>query len=73
MMAIQFVLSEEQCNKFSEWSNSELHEKCYQTAAKTAIGGLFTFRFTDTTLGTVCKVSCGVCKIEIDLSDYDDW
>lgn len=37
-----------------------------------AIGGQYTYSFTNTTIGTVAKVRCA-CGAEIDLSDYENW
>lgn len=38
-----------------------------------AIGGIFTYSFTMTTLGLVTKVKCAMTKEELNLTDYDDW
>lgn len=37
-----------------------------------AIGGAYTFEFTDTSLGTVVIVRCS-CGERLDVSDYDHW
>jgi hypothetical protein len=39
---------------------------------KGAIGGGPTFSFSDTSLGTVCKVKC-ICGTEVDITEYQDW
>jgi hypothetical protein len=71
---LTFGLSLEQTEQFRAWRDDpEIHKKCLEVEGMTAIGGAITFSFTHTTLGTVVKVSCCVCKTEIDLSDYDNW
>lgn len=37
-----------------------------------AIGGKWTYEFTPTSIGTVCKVRCA-CGYSDDLSDYNSW
>ncbi len=39
---------------------------------RTAIGGAFTFEFTDTSIGTVVKVRCS-CGEKVDVTNYDEW
>jgi len=69
---IKFELDKEQTEKFIAWRDDpEIHKNCQRVERKTAIGGAITFRFTTTTLGTIVKVSCSICKNEIDLTDYD--
>ena len=71
---IRFYLDAEQTEKFVAWRDDpEIHKRCQDVEGMTAIGGAITFSFITTSLGTVTKVSCSVCKNEIDLSDYDSW
>jgi len=37
-----------------------------------AIGGAYTYEFTNTSLGQVIQVRCS-CGEKIDVSDYDNW
>jgi len=45
----------------------------WEIAYTGASGGLVSFIFTPTSLGTVIKVSCKTLGKELDLSDYDHW
>lgn len=38
-----------------------------------AIGGRYTYEFTPTGLGVVCKVRDSVSGAVIDLTEYDEW
>lgn len=38
-----------------------------------AAGGQFTFMFTPTSIGVICKVRDAVTGEEVDLTDYDHW
>lgn len=71
---IMFDLSQEQIKRYMAWRDGgEDHGKCKAAEAKTAIGGAFTFRFTPTTLGVITIVECGVCKKQINLTDFENW
>lgn len=61
-----FTLTEEQYNKYYEWAQQ------FKDGNFGAIGGIFTFSFTPTTLGTILKVEHAEGK-EIDLTEYDNW
>ena len=62
---ISFELTEEQEVKLAEW-------KAKQEYASATIGGAYTYKFTNTGLGTVIVVEC-VNGNKIDLTDYDNW
>lgn len=38
-----------------------------------AIGGLYTYSFTPTSIGIVIKATNGITADTLDLSDYDGW
>jgi hypothetical protein len=38
-----------------------------------AIGGMYTYCFTPTGIGTIERVKCNGCSAEIDLTRYEDW
>lgn len=62
-----FMLADEEAEKFSEWTKTLPKANCG------AIGGRFTWSFCNTSLGTVKKVTDGITKQELDLTDYDSW
>ncbi len=41
--------------------------------APTAIGGRWSYTFTPTGVGTVVKVTCGICGAYHDVTDYESW
>lgn len=48
-------------------------EPCtWQTSYQGAIGGVLTYSFTPTSIGTVHKVRC-TCGAEMDVTDYEAW
>jgi hypothetical protein len=78
-----FSLDEQQRKKFNEWKK-EQDEKVKNKQKGThlerlngpyygACAGAYTYSFTPTTLGCVVKVTNGLTKEEIDLTDYDWW
>lgn len=66
-----FSLNEKQQKELVEWLNAQ-KEKEKDTYIG-AIGGMFTYSFTPTTLGTIIKVTNNVSGSMVDLSDYDSW
>jgi len=63
-MTLSWHLTDEQVQKLVEW------KKTLSPEPRTAIGGAFTYSFTDTSIGTVIKVKYWDGQ-EIDLTDYD--
>jgi hypothetical protein len=61
-----FTLTEAEYKRFFDWAQQ------FKGSNPGAIGGMFTFSFTPTTIGTIVTVkhSSGA---EIDLTDYDLW
>jgi len=57
--------------KILNWSAEHLPECKYKDNTG-AIGGVLTFSFTPTSIGTVVKVICA-CGEELDLTEYDLW
>jgi len=72
-----FGLCKEQREAIRTWMDEHdrtKHAKAFRHGVRYtgAIGGAYTYRFTDTSLGTVVTVHCG-CGEAIDVSDYDQW
>lgn len=85
--SVIFELDEAQIRKLNEWI-SVVHVRAANMQIESgfadkfgsgrapyygAIGGGYTFSFSTTGLGTVCKVRETFTKEEIDLTDYDQW
>jgi hypothetical protein len=71
-----FYISKDQLEKAHTWQDAHDKEK-HLPPGKTvrhsgAIGGAYTWSFTNTSIGTVVKLKCS-CGELIDLSDYDTW
>ncbi len=62
---MNFSLDKEQTEMFIKWKD---HDDCLESFG--ACGGRFTFSFTQTSLGCVCKVKCA-CGQELDMTDYN--
>lgn len=62
-----FTLNKEQSAKLNAWCEK------HKDLPSGAIGGRYTFHFTNTSIGTVIKVTDNCTKEEIDLSDYESW
>lgn len=62
-----FKLTAEQARKLKAWTDQ--HEERYAGA----IGGRYTFSFTPTSLGCVCKVEDHITGDAVDLTDYESW
>jgi translation initiation factor 1 (eIF-1/SUI1) len=65
-----FHPSKEELVKATNWI--ENHECHFRGKFQGAIGGLTTYHFTNTSLGTVFKLSCA-CGAQVDVTDYEDW
>lgn len=63
-----FEITQEQYKKINIWVSSLDHTKPLG-----AIGGRFTYMFTDTSLGTVVQVQDGCTGETLDVSDYEFW
>ena len=60
-----FTITEEQARKAAEWMAQR------KVKEQGAIGGQFTFQFTNTSIGQIKTVSDCVSKETLDLTDYD--
>jgi hypothetical protein len=75
---ISFYINEDQAVKLLEWEidhNKEcsFYDDGTSPAPKSgAIGGRFSYTFTQTSLGLITTVTC-LCGEKIDLTDYDRW
>lgn len=71
-----FYLTPEEVVKAHNWMKAHDKEKHIPPGKEFrysgAIGGAYTWSFTPTSLGTVCKVQCS-CGERIDITDYDLW
>ncbi|KND50077.1 MAG: hypothetical protein AB203_03755 [Parcubacteria bacterium C7867-008] len=66
-----FSLTEVEQATCKEWMKTHDTE-CRIRDTDTAIGGRWSFNFSKTTLGNVCKVSCA-CGQEKNVTDYGCW
>jgi hypothetical protein len=63
---LEFNVTQEQYNKFLEWSKN--HPK-----SRAVDGAMYTWHFTPTSIGTVVIVSKNNGKDRLDLTDYENW
>lgn len=63
---MKFELTKEQLEKLAEW------KKTLKKRPKTAIGGAFTYKFTQTSIGLIAVVEY-FDGSKIDLTDYDNF
>jgi hypothetical protein len=64
---MNFKLNERQTKLASQF----IQENRVQPGEAGAIGGQFTFTFTNTSIGQICTIIDCVSKKELDLTDYD--
>ena len=75
--AIPFAVDVGQARQLNEWLG-EHRKTCIHRATEDnpfpggAIGGILTYTFCHTGLGTVTRVQCA-CGSEVDLTEYGDW
>lgn len=68
-----FEVPEESLDRLSDWTRNHNRTCVFADPLKCGtIGGRWTYSFTPTQLGIVCKVTCA-CGESIDVSDYDSW
>lgn len=67
-MILRFELEPSEVKKLNAWL-----DKKDLTTYTGAIGGRFTYSFTNTNLGTIAKVTDNLDGSEIDLTDYESW
>lgn len=66
-----FTLDKKQFNEVQNWMKE--HKCKFKSQWDLgAIGGRFTYQFTPTSLGAICKVKCA-CGKEIDVTHSEDW
>jgi len=58
--------------KLNTWQD-EQKRKMPENPNIGAIGGLYTYSFTPTSIGTVIKIKNNLTQDILDLSDYEDW
>lgn len=69
-MSFTFTVPDEDAEEFRKWRKE--HNKTCDSIDVGAIGGRFTWSFTQTGLGCVVKVKCA-CGQETDFSHFEDW
>lgn len=52
---------------------NKFHNICRIKKEHGAIGGVLTYEFTPTGIGTVIKITCNLCNSTKDITDYDSW
>ncbi len=68
-----FKISNEDNEKIAEWRKVHIPDcVVYTNKEKGAIGGLYTFCFTPTSLGTVTIIKCA-CGEEFNFTDFGQW
>lgn len=71
------LIYEDQCRQVEEDPHSDLSQMLLLMPEGQpylgAVGGVFTYTFTPTGIGTVIRVVCSYTKAELDVSDYDSW
>lgn len=65
-----FRLSSQQMERYRAWRDQH-DEVCRFKGVRTAIGGRYTFEFTNTTIGQIAGARCA-CKEAINLTDWED-
>ena len=80
MLIISKLLGSSDMTRLNEWKNEQASKirqgkgLSEQDPLPTGCtGGLYTYSFTPTTLGTVIKVTNNITRDVLDLSDYDSW
>jgi len=75
-----FNLNTQQYAKLNKWKQVQTEKamKLQEVSGSSelnagAIGGVYTYSFTPTSLGTVVKITNGLTNDVLDLSDYEDW
>ncbi len=63
---MRFELTEEEVARVEAW------KKQFDDMPQGVSGGVFSYIFIPTTIGTIVKV-CHVSGAELDLTDYDKW
>jgi len=69
-MALTFIIDDEAEKKYLKWL--EEHKKVCTQIDVGAIGGKYTFSFTQTSLGCIHVLNC-VCGEEANFTEYDQW
>lgn len=48
------------------------HEQCVYKC-KAATGGVFSYTFTPTSIGTTVEITCNMCKATKNVTNFDQW
>lgn len=67
LLYMKFEIDKETLEQINTWKNS------LPESSTGAIGGRFTYSFTETSVGTIIKVKDNSSGIERDFTDYSDW
>lgn len=69
-MGIEFIVPDDETIVAGNWLKE--HEKICKQTDVGAIGGKYTWSFTQTGLGCIMVLKCA-CGEEIDVTDYENW
>ncbi len=69
-MALTFKITDDIAPKYLKWTKD--HQKVCKQTEVGAIGGKYTYSFTQTSLGCIHKLKC-ICGEEADFTDYESW
>lgn len=69
-MSFNFTVPENESKKAEDWIWK--HKKVCEITDVGAIGGKYTWSFTQTSLGCIMILKCA-CGEEIDLTDFENW
>lgn len=80
MMHLTNFFNGQELSKLNSWKEEQF-KKCQEKQNLDspdllntgAIGGLYTYSFTPTTIGIVIKITNNITGDILDLSDYDSW
>lgn len=71
---MEWKLDEGETKRFVEWNEKHKAEKhSGKEPYAGAIGGRLTFSVTPTSLGEIVSVKCGLCGVEENLTDWDEF
>lgn len=68
---MKFELSEADCKKVKAFMKKQ--DKLTRGKYTGAIGGVYTYQFTPTGIGTAVHVVNNLTRAVLDLSDYENW
>ena len=67
---MEFIVPDEETKKAARWQKQ--HKKVCSVTEVGAIGGKYTWSFTQTGLGCITTLKC-TCGEELNLTDFNNW